>query len=190
MRRFMSTTALASALLFSSAGLAFAQEMYLGEVRMFAYNWCPTGWLPANGQLVNISANAALFSLLGVSFGGNGTTNFALPNLQGRSPNGFGPPPAQPFGAPYGSETVKLPAHNHPFMGSSAAPTVNSTAGAIDGTWPAGQKIYAASGSPADTRMNAGSVGMTGGNQPVPTQSPALAMNWCIATTGIYPSRP
>jgi microcystin-dependent protein len=194
MRRLFATAALASALQVTCAGLASAQEMYLGEVRQFAYNWCPVGWAQAAGQILAINTNAALFSLLGTNFGGNGVNTFGLPNLNGRAPYGFGAP-GQPFAAVYGNSTVTLttgnmPAHTHQLFGSSAAPAQNSPSGASDATFPSAEKIYAAPASPTDAPMNPRSIGMTGQSQPFSVQSPALAMNWCIATVGIYPSRP
>jgi microcystin-dependent protein len=193
---------IAIAILASTLGLvgirgASAQDVqqYIGEVRLLAFNWCPTGgWAPTAGALLPIAQNSALFSLLGTSFGGNGVQNFALPNLSGRAPygqaaNGQG----QPFGATYGQTQVtlvvsNLPSHTHQLYASSAPETVPSPNGALLPTYPSG-KFYAASGSPANTPMAAAAVGMTGGNQPIGTQSPALSMNWCIATQGIYPTR-
>ena len=194
MKRLLATVMLALSLTFTSAGLASAQEPYLGEVRLFGYNWCPIGWQQANGALLSIAQNTALFSLYGTNFGGNGTTNFGLPNLIGRAPTGYGSAsPGQPFAAVYGNSSATLsvaqmPAHTHSLSASSQSAATGSPAGALLATFPSG--AYAPSGSAANTPMSPSSIGPTGGNQPVPTQSPALALNWCVAMQGIYPSRP
>jgi microcystin-dependent protein len=196
MKRNIATAVLASVLSTVGIHAASAQnvEQYIGEVRLFAFNWCPTGWAQTTGSLLAIAQNSALFSLLGTSFGGNGSSTFGLPNLSGRASygqlaNGQG----QPLGAVYGQTQVtllisNLPSHTHQLYATSSAETVASPSGALLPTYPSG-KFYAASGSPANIPMATTAIGMTGGNQPVSTQSPALSMNWCIATTGIYPSR-
>jgi len=194
MKRLLATAALLGALHLTGTGLASAQSMYLGEGRLFATNFCPQGWATTSGQLLAINQNQALFSLLGTYFGGNGVTNFGLPNLVGRTPYGDGTPGGQPLGAVYGSPTVtltggNLPAHTHQFFASSAAPTANTAAGGLSATFPSTLKLYAASGSPANVAASPTAIGLTGGNQPISIQSPALAMTWCIAQTGVYPSR-
>jgi microcystin-dependent protein len=197
MKRLLATAALIGALHLTGTGSASAQAQgaYLGEIRLFATNFCTTGFAPSSGQLLAISQNAALFSLLGTYFGGNGVTNFALPNLIGRTPYGSGTPGGQPFGAVYGAPTVtlltaNLPAHTHQLFASSAAETTNTVAGGLSASFPSGKNVYAAAGSPANVALSPSGLGLTGGNQPISIQSPALAMTWCIATTGIYPSRP
>jgi microcystin-dependent protein len=196
MKRHVATALLAGALSAAGINLAAAQEMYVGELRQFGFNWCPYGWLQAAGQLLPIQQYTPLFALLGTSFGGNGSTNFALPNLSGRAPygqlaNGQG----QPFGAVYGQSQVtllvsNLPAHTHQLYGSSAAENQPTPAGALLPTFPnANQKFYTSPGAAADKPMAGNAIGVTGSNIPVNIQSPALSMNWCIATTGIFPSR-
>jgi microcystin-dependent protein len=194
MKKLLASAALAAALQMTCSGLASAQDMYLGEVRQFGYNWCPVNWLQASGQILPIQQYSALFSLYGTSFGGNGTTTFALPNLNGRTPYGWGPP-GQAFGAVYGVSAVtltvgNLPSHTHQYFASTAAPTVNTVANGYSATFNAGDKVYAPAGSPANAPMSQTSIGFTGSNIPVNVQSPALAMNWCVATSGVYPSRP
>lgn len=197
MKRHVATALFAGALSAAGINLAAAQEMYVGEVRQFGFNWCPYGWLQAAGQLLPIQQYTPLFALLGTSFGGNGTTNFALPNLSGRAPygqlaNGQG----QPFGAVYGTSQVtltvaNLPAHTHQLFATSDAQAGPSPANALLPTVPGTTaKFYASPGSPANVAMAPTAIGMTGSNIPVATQSPALSMNWCIATQGIFPSRP
>ncbi len=197
MKRLLATAALVGALSAACVNLAAAQsDQYLGEIRLFGYNFCPyPGWTQAAGQTLSISANAALFALYGTTFGGNGTSTFNLPNLSGRAPygmltNGVG----QPIGALYGSSTVtlnvsNLPPHTHQLNASSSPDSTNQPAGAILST-PAAGKFYAAAGSPADRPMAVNAVGLTGSAIPVTVQSPALSLNWCVATTGIFPSRP
>jgi len=169
--------------------------MYIGEVRLFGFNFCPTGWLQASGQTLAVNQYSALFSLYGTIYGGNGQTNFMLPNLNGRAPYDSGAG-GQPIGAYYGSPQAtltiaNLPAHGHQLNASTTAPSVDNPTGGYLGTLTnASQKIYAPSGSPANAPMGSGAVGVTGGNQPFSTLSPALAMMWCVAITGIYPSRP
>jgi microcystin-dependent protein len=195
MKRLLTAVALAPALYLASVAITFAQEMYVGEVRLVGFNFCPTGWLQASGQTLAINQYTALFSLYGTTYGGDGRTNFLLPNLNGRAPYGSGVG-GQPLGAYYGSTqttltVANLPSHNHTLNASSAAPSVDGPINGYLGTFTnANQKIYAPPGSPANATMGAGSVGFTGSNQPFSTQSPALAMMWCVAYTGIYPSRP
>ena len=107
MKRLLIAAALAPALYLASIGPVAAQTAiasYTGEVRLFAFNFCPTGWLQANGQVLNISSYVQLYSLLGNVYGGNGVSTFAVPNLTGRAPVGFGSPPAgQAIGTVYGT---------------------------------------------------------------------------------------
>lgn len=198
MKRQVTTAILAGVLTIVGVQSSRAQqvEAYLGEVRLFSYDWCPLGWAQAAGQLLAIQSNAALFSLLGTNFGGDGVRTFGLPNLSGRAPygqlaNGQG----QPFAAVYGQTQVtltvsNLPAHTHQLYGSTGAATTYSLNGSLLATpTNTSLKEYAGSGSPANSPMAATAIGMTGSNVPFSTQSPALSMNWCIATTGIFPSR-
>ena len=195
MNRHVATALLAGALSAAGVNLAAAQEMYVGELRQFGFNWCPYGWLQAAGQVLPINQYTPLFALIGTSFGGNGSSTFALPNLSGRAPygqlaNGQG----QPFGAVYGQTQVtltvsNLPAHTHQLYGTSASPNTNSPGAALLPTLPSAQHFFA-TGAQANTPMASTAVGITGNNIPVSIQSPALSMNWCIATTGVFPSRP
>jgi microcystin-dependent protein len=194
MKRLLATAALVGALQLTGTGLASAQGMYIGEGRLFATNFCPQGWATTAGQLLAINQNTALFSLLGTYFGGNGMSNFGLPNLIGRTPYGDGTPGGQPIGAVYGAPTVtlsiaNLAAHSHTFFATSAGDTANSPAGGLAPTYSTGRSVYAASGSPANVALSPTAIGLTGGNQPISVQSPALAMTWCVATQGVYPSR-
>jgi microcystin-dependent protein len=189
MNRLLATVAL-SALGLLCVGPSFAQEQYLGEVRLVGFNYCPVGWLPANGQILNIAQYSALFALYGTTYGGNGVQTFAIPNLQGRAPVGVST--QQPLGAPFGASSVtllmaNLPPHTHQLFGSSAGGGTGSPAGALLGTLPGND--YASPGSPADRPMSTTSIGLTGNSQPVATQSPSLSMTWCVAINGIFPPR-
>lgn len=197
MKRQIATAMLVGALGIAGVNLAAAQEPYLGEIRLFGYNWCPNGWQQANGALLSVNQNTALFSLYGTNFGGNGTTNFGLPNLSGRAPYGqaFGGM-GESFGALYGQSTLSLlvsnlPAHTHQLFGSTANPGIYSPNNALLGTDAStAGKTYAPPGSPASAPMSPTAIGITGSNVPVTVQSPALSLNWCVAMVGIYPSRP
>jgi microcystin-dependent protein len=161
---------------------------------MFGFAFAPRGWSSCGGQLLPIAQNQALFSLLGTTFGGNGTTNFALPNLLGRAPIHQGQLPGgsnYQLGQTSGQETVTLnagqiPMHNHQWVANNTAATATS---------PGGNKL-AVSGTPIYesttgnlTAMNPGAVSPAGGSQAHPNVMPCLAVSFCIALQGIYPSR-
>lgn len=162
---------------------------FLGQIQMFSFNFPPVGWAVCNGQLLSIAQNTALFSLLGTTYGGNGQTTFALPNLQGRTPIHFGQSPGlspRSLGETGGQETVTListqmPAHNHSVSASTAAPTAGTPAGNV---WAQGN--YS---STANAPMSPADIGVTGQGQPHENRSPYLVVNFCIALQGIYPSR-
>lgn len=182
-------------------------DEFIGIVKLFAGNFAPQGWALCQGQLLPISQNTALFSILGTTYGGNGTTTFALPNLEGRIPVGVGAgaglSPYYP-GQSGGKETAiltinNIPAHHHganlkvnsenatqnkPTSGTSiAAP------GYLDGR--NFTTTYGYNTSNPDTELNNGSVttAMTGGSQPFDIRQPYIAMNYIICLQGIYPSR-
>jgi microcystin-dependent protein len=166
-------------------------DPYLGEIRLFAGNFAPKDWALCNGQLLPIAQYTALFSLLGTNYGGNGTTNFALPDLQGRAPMHQVTPSA--VGVTGGSPTVTLllneiPAHTH-------APNSQSSQGVADPTnaiWTntvglRGPQFY---GSTPDTSMNPQAIQASGGGQSHNNMQPYLGLNYIIALSGIFPSRP
>lgn len=165
-------------------------DPFLGETRAFAFGITPKGWAPCDGRLLSVQQNQALFSLLGVAYGGNGTTNFALPDLRGRAPLGYGSSVA--IGAQSGSETATLtaaevPAHTHAVYASTAAASTAAPSTASLATLPPSVSAYAVpSGSAA---LAAGAVATSGANQAHENMQPSLAVNWCIATSGIFPSR-
>lgn len=164
-------------------------QPFLAQIQMFSFGFPPRGWAQCNGQLLQIAQNQALFSLLGTTYGGNGVTTFGLPNLQGRTPLHFGQGPGlsnRVLGQTGGIEnvtllTTQIPAHTHTVSANTAAPTLGTPAGNL---WAQGN--YSASGGSA---MAAGDVGNAGGNQPHPNLSPYLVVNFCIALSGIFPSR-
>jgi microcystin-dependent protein len=182
-------------------------EPFIGEIRAFGFNFAPRGWAMCNGQLLSIAQNTALFSLLGTTYGGNGQTTFALPNLQGRVPLHFGQGPGlSPYalGEVTGVENTTLlvtqmPAHTH-----SAVVTVSASDVAGAGTTAAGNLIgvpnsagdnfpfYAPAGSavsPLASASASAQIGVSGSSQPVSVIQPVLALNYCIALEGIFPSR-
>jgi len=172
---------------------------YLSQIQMWALNWSPRGWQPCNGQLMAIAQNNALFALLGTYFGGNGTTNFGLPNFQGRLPMGFSP--THPFAQSGGSENVALnvnqmPGHNHaPVVqastgtGTSNTPSAAAYLGALSAD-SNGTSINAYTKT-AGTLVNLGGVSESnvGGNQPFSVLNPFLAVGFTICVEGIFPSR-
>lgn len=169
---------------------------FLGEIRMFAGNFAPRGWAFCNGQILSIAQNTALFSLLGTTYGGNGQTTFALPNLQGRVPVHWGQGPGlSPYnlGQQTGQESVtllqtQLPAHTHPLNAIAGGGNQASPAGNLPAVESTGTSLNYASGAPTIT-MNPLAVGATGSSQPVPVVQPCLAVSFIIALQGIFPSR-
>jgi len=164
---------------------------FLGEIRLMSFQFAVKGWALCNGQLMAINTNQALFSLLGTTYGGNGTTNFALPNLQGRVPMGQGSTTlmGQAGGAQYVTLTLnQMPAHSHELEGTSDFANANVPGQALPGARPRGGLLrYAVPGNPAT--LSTSSIGTTGGNQPHDNMQPYLTMNYQIALEGIFPSR-
>jgi len=162
-------------------------EPFLAEIRVFSFNFPPKGWAQCNGQLLPINQNQALFSLLGTSYGGNGQTNFALPNLQAKIPihTGGGFVLGQTGGAETHTLTLnELPAHTHAVTcGTSPAGSGLPTGNYFGG---GGQSVF--SNTP-NTAMSTNSVLPVGGSQPHTNSPPSLVLNFCIALVGIFPSR-
>jgi microcystin-dependent protein len=175
---------------------------FIGQITLFPYNFAPFGWAFCAGQLLPISQNTALFSLLGVQFGGNGTSNFALPDLRGRAPIGQGQGPGlsnYSVGSIQGAEAVTLitattPAHSHGFPAFAVAATTNAPNGAL----PAEGQSGGRGGGPVNTYTAAGGtvslaagqvVAATGGGAPHNNLQPYLTANWCIALQGVFPAR-
>jgi microcystin-dependent protein len=163
---------------------------YIGEIRIFAGNFAPQGWAFCDGSLYPIAENDALFSLIGTTYGGDGQTTFALPDLRGRLPLHEGT-----LGSTYvmgqtgGAETVTLsvdqiPAHRHPVVGAGSGATLPS--GGLLST-PSGDALYTS--SPPDGVLAAGATASAGGGQPHSNLMPYLCVNYIIALFGIFPSQ-
>jgi microcystin-dependent protein len=174
-------------------------EPFIAEIRVFGFNFAPVGWAFCDGQILPISQNTALFSLIGTYYGGNGTSNFALPNLQGSFPlqqgQALGLSPydlGQTGGVPSVALTLsQMPSHSHPLGCSTAVAGQTSPASGVPAVPPAqrGQNFFASSPgtSPA---MNAAMLALAGGSGPHNNMPPYLSLNFCIALTGIFPPRP
>lgn len=168
-------------------------QPFIGEVLLVPYNFAPKGWAECAGQLLPISQNTALFSLLGTTYGGDGKSTFALPDLRGRTPISSGQGPGlslYDLGQTGGEETVTLlvsqmPAHTHAVMGSGNVATLATPGGNV---W-ASQSLLNIYGTSSDSPMAAGAVGTTGGGQPHDNLSPYLTLNYIIAMQGIFPAR-
>jgi microcystin-dependent protein len=164
-------------------------EPFLSEIKLVSFNFAPKGWALCNGQLLPINQNQALFALLGTTYGGNGQTNFALPNLRGRVPIHFDS--SHTLGEAAGSTAVtiniqQLPAHLHqlkvaPVSTNGGIVALNNVLG------DAGSQVY--TGPQQLVAMNPGTVSNVGGSQPHNNMMPYLVLNFIIALQGIFPSR-
>lgn len=175
---------------------ADAEDPYIGALMPMAGKTpggtCPRGWLPADGRLLHLQSYTALYSLLGVSYGGDGQTTFGLPDLRGRTAVGVGQGPGLSQldqGEQGGNDRTtlllpNLPAHN------LAATTVTATHAAPDATRTLAQAQNAGLYASGGTQVVLGQSGVAGQSQPVPTMSPYLTIIWCIATQGAFPPRP
>ncbi len=181
-------------------------EDYIGEIRMFAGNYAPKNWALCNGQMLNVAENSTLYSIIGIQFGGNGTTNFALPDLRGRcpvSPNG------QWYqGLMMGVETTHLdgahfPAHTHEAVAQLTG-KLRCNDNLADHTSPVGNTlgkfkdnvdVYNSNQPDADMHDNTAviggsvNIGTAGGSTPHPNMQPSLAVNYIICVNGLYPQR-
>ena len=165
-------------------------QPYVGEIRMFAGNFAPAGWMFCEGQLLPISENETLFQLIGTTYGGDGQTTVALPDLRGRVPvhQGNGVMLAETGGSESVTlSTNQMPLHVHPLVGSATNATATSPAGGVLGTMP--EVATSAYGSDAPrTTMAPQSVGPTGGSQPHENMQPFLCLGFIISLFGIFPS--
>jgi microcystin-dependent protein len=167
-------------------------DQFIGEIRVFPFNFAPQGWAFCSGQIMSISQNTALFSLLGTTYGGNGTSNFALPNLNGNVAVSSGESPGlslYDLGQTGGATTValnsgQLAQHSHELQASSANATSHTPVGMVPAT-----SVHSIYGSNDSAVANAGEIGFTGGTQPHNNLQPYLVLNYSIALVGIFPAR-
>lgn len=179
---------------FASALQAQAAEPFLGQIAFVPYNKAPNGWADCNGQLLSIAQNQALFSLLGTTYGGNGTTTFALPDMRGRVLISQGQGPGlSPYiiGEIGGAETVTLttqqmPAHTHTVNAVSAEGNQNSPTNNLPADTKGLDKEY--SDVAANTTLKGTMISPTGGSQPHENRPPFVTLRCIIALQGIYPS--
>ena len=170
---------------------------FVAEIRMFGFNFAPTGWAQCNGQLLPISQNTALFSLLGTYYGGDGKSTFAQPNLEGSVPLDVGQSPGTSdyfLGQQSGTETVTLlttemPLHNHGFWGANETGEQGSLTGNVSLANSQGGSIYQSNSSANLTNMNVQAIGITGASFPHNNMQPYLTINICIAMQGVFPAR-
>jgi len=171
-------------------------EPFLGQLLLVPYNFAPAHWAMCDGQLLSIASNTALFSLFGTFYGGNGTSNFNLPDLRGRVPihqgQGLGLSPYV-VGQTVGVETVTLltsqmPAHSHTVNASANKGNKASPIGSYPASDAAGVTAEYNSGTPTGI-MNAGMIATVGGGEPHDNLQPSLVLTWIIALDGIYPAR-
>ena len=166
-------------------------EPFLSEIRIFSFNFAPKGWALCNGQLLPINQNQALFALLGTTYGGNGQTTFALPDLRGRVPlhTGDGRFLGERAGEEAHTLTIsELPTHTHLLNGNVAKNTTATQPLPTGNYWAnSGKLVY--STSPPDSSMSPATVTNVGGSQPHTNMSPYLVLSFCIALQGIFPSQ-
>ncbi len=173
-------------------------DPYIGEIRIFAGTYAPLHWAFCDGQLLAISQNDALFSLIGTNYGGDGRSSFGLPEMRGRAPVHFGNGPGltpRPIGQRYGAEevtltTAQIPSHSHGFRASTGGVSAQDPTNMVLGTVATDDDIYYEG---SDTQnigaMNADSVMDTGGSQSHYNMMPYLCMNFIMSLAGIYPQR-
>lgn len=169
-------------------------DCLLGDIRLFAGNFAPLGWLLADGRLLSISEYEFLFTLIGTTYGGNGQDNFALPNLSSSIPvgtgQGLGMANTVQRGVEFGVEAVQLqsqqmPAHNHALVVAAGATTAAPTAGAALAPVHNGGAFAVAA---TNTTLAPGTVGFAGGSQPLERSPPALGLHYILCVQGFYPS--
>jgi len=170
-------------------------DPFVAEIRIFPFNFAPSGWAFCDGQLLPLSQNTALFSLLGTTYGGNGKSNFALPDLQGNAPMFWGQGPGlslRDIGETGGSDTVTLleseiPSHSHAWMASNQPAEDRAPAGEILGR-SVGASLYQTTTSGLQA-MSPDAIAPAGGDQPHNNLMPYLTLSFCIALQGVFPPR-
>jgi microcystin-dependent protein len=172
-------------------------DPFVAEMRFFGFGFAPSGWAQCNGQILSISQNTALFSLVGTTYGGNGTTTFALPNLQGAVPMAWGQGPGlsiRDLGEVGGAASVTLlqsemPNHSHTVTAATTPlGTVAAPSSSVGYARPVTGNVYATTGT--TTAMSTSTLAAVGSGQPHNNLQPYLVVNCCIALQGIFPSHP
>jgi microcystin-dependent protein len=172
-------------------------DPFVAEIRIFPFNFAPRGWATCDGQLMPLSQNTALFSLLGTTYGGDGKSNFALPNLQGSAPMHPGQGPGlsmHDLGETGGSETVTLiesemPAHAHAMNGQGSNSNLNDPKDAVLARPFGGGNMYKTPDGAAIVALSSESIVQAGGDQPHNNLMPYLTLEFCIALQGVFPPR-
>jgi microcystin-dependent protein len=185
------------AFLFMAPKPAVAQsEPILGQLMLVGFNFCPRGWANADGQLLPISSNTALFSLYGTIYGGNGQTTFGLPDLRGRAPISVGQGPgleSYTQGQSGGAESLSvavanMPSHNHRVQATNSIGNLPGPGTDFLAKTNGTPLLY--HNGPPTIMMDPAMIADTGDSEPIAKRSPYLTMRWCVALQGSYPSRP
>lgn len=171
-------------------------EPFIGQITLFAGNFAPRGWALCQGQILAIESNESLYSLIGTTYGGNGTTTFGLPDLRGRIPVGIGRGTGLSqwaIGERQGTETTvlninQMPSHSHPLQASSDTGDNTDPTGRILATDAADEKPYEPTAEQPQALLNSAVLNV-GNNQPHDNRAPWMALNYIIALLGIFPSR-
>jgi microcystin-dependent protein len=172
-------------------------DPFVAEIRIFPFNFAPNGWAWCDGQLLPLSQNTALFSLLGTTYGGNGKSNFALPDLQGNAPMFWGQGPGlslYDLGQTGGSQTVSLleseiPSHTHGVMAAAQIATTGVPSPSVGPARSRGMNLYQANVTQNIVQMSPSAIAPAGGNQPHNNMMPFLTFYFCIALQGVFPPR-
>ena len=172
-------------------------DQFVAEIRIFPFNFAPKGWAFCDGQLLPLSQNTALFSLVGTFYGGDGKSTFGLPNFQGRAPLNMGQGPGlsvYDIGETGGESSVTLlqtemPSHTHTAQAVAGAGGQNPPGNAWSELTQRGLTAYTPSVTAQNVTMNPLALSISGGNQPHNNLQPYLTLNFCIALQGLYPSR-
>ncbi len=170
---------------------------FVAEIRIFGFNFAPKGWAQCDGQIMSISQNTALFSLLGTTYGGNGTSNFALPNLQGSTPIQAGQGAGlslRDLGEVGGEQTVTLletemPAHTHSVNAASVSASANDPTGDVWAATTIARQGVNTYGTTGGATMGFNALNLAGGDQPHNNMMPYITLNFCIALQGVFPAR-
>lgn len=188
-----------SSFAYTAPASADAASPYVGEIMQVGFTFCPRGWMAAQGQILSIAQNTALFSLLGTNYGGNGQTTFALPNFAGRTANLDGQGPGlSPYvlgeqaGAPSTTLTIaNMARHDHRAAIQTANAAANSTSANGNALAYSANNSYVSGTVPSGNLMAPGIAdsGIAGQSQPVSNRPPYIALNWCIAVEGVFPAR-